>query len=41
MRKHTETFFGTAAMGRSMAEIDLSREPPDATFDHPLSKAAL
>lgn len=35
--EHTETF-RHSAMGRSMAEIDLTREPPDATFDHPLSK---
>lgn len=25
-------------MGRSMAEVDLAREPPDADFDHALSK---
>jgi predicted CXXCH cytochrome family protein len=25
-------------MGHSMAEVDVSREPPDASFDHPLSK---
>src|SRR5262245_33908319 len=25
-------------MGRSMAEVDLGREPPDADFDHELSK---
>src|SRR5262245_15300935 len=25
-------------MGRSMAEVDLDREPPDAQFDHVLSK---
>jgi predicted CXXCH cytochrome family protein len=25
-------------MGRSMAEVDLGREPPDAEFDHELSK---
>ena len=35
--EHTETF-RHSDMGRSMSEIDLSREPPDATFDHPLSK---
>jgi predicted CXXCH cytochrome family protein len=35
--EHTETF-RHSAMGRSMAEIDLTREPPDATFDHPMSK---
>src|SRR5688572_788245 len=35
--EHTETF-RHSAMGRSMSEIDLTREPPDATFDHPLSK---
>jgi predicted CXXCH cytochrome family protein len=35
--EHTETF-RHSAMGRSMAEIDLTREPPDAAFDHPLSK---
>ncbi|MBC7852596.1 MAG: hypothetical protein IAF94_04085, partial [Pirellulaceae bacterium] len=26
--------FRHTGMGRSMAEVDLSREPPDATFDH-------
>src|SRR5205814_9019118 len=30
--------FAHTGMGRSMAEVDLSREPPDAVFDHPLSK---
>ena len=29
--------FMHTGMGRSMAEADLSREPPDATFDHPAS----
>jgi predicted CXXCH cytochrome family protein len=35
--EHTETF-RHGGMGRSMAEIDLTREPADATFDHPLSR---
>ena len=30
--------FRHTGMGRSMAEVDLSREPPDAEFDHPPSK---
>lgn len=30
--------FRHTSMGRSMAEVDLSREPPDGGFDHPLSK---
>jgi hypothetical protein len=30
--------FRRTGMGRSMAEVDLSREPPDAAFDHPPSK---
>jgi predicted CXXCH cytochrome family protein len=30
--------FRRTGMGRSMAEVDLSREPPDAGFDHPPSK---
>jgi hypothetical protein len=31
------SFHGTG-MGRSMAEVDLEREPPDAAFDHAVSK---
>ncbi len=34
--KRHQTFRHTG-MGRSMAPIDLSQEPPDASFDHPLS----
>jgi predicted CXXCH cytochrome family protein len=30
--------FRRSGMGRSMAAVDLAREPPDASFDHPLSK---
>src|SRR4051794_26264138 len=30
--------FGHTGMGRSMAPVDLAREPPDAAFDHPKSK---
>lgn len=30
--------FRHTSMGRSMAEVDLPREPPDGAFDHPLSK---
>ena len=30
--------FRTTGMGRSMAAVNLSREPPDAVFEHPLSK---
>lgn len=30
--------FRSTGMGRSMADVDLAREPPDASFDHPLSK---
>src|SRR5262245_7011234 len=30
--------FQHTSMGRSMSTIDLSREPPDGAFDHPLSK---
>lgn len=33
-----EASFHRTGMGRSMAEVDLAREPPDGTFDHPLSK---
>lgn len=33
-----DTSFRHTGMGRSMAPVDLSREPPDATYDHPLSK---
>lgn len=33
-----EIAFRQTSMGRSMAEVDLSREPPDGAFDHPLSK---
>lgn len=29
--------FQHTGMGRSMAEVDLNREPPDAAFDHPPS----
>lgn len=32
------TSFHRTGMGRSMAEIDLSREPPDGAFDHAASK---
>ncbi|TXT38855.1 MAG: hypothetical protein FD138_236 [Planctomycetota bacterium] len=35
--EHDSTFRHTS-MGRSMSEVDLSREPPDGVFDHPLSK---
>jgi predicted CXXCH cytochrome family protein len=35
--QHAESF-SHSAMGRSMAEIDLQREPPDAAFAHALSK---
>jgi len=30
--------FRRTGMGRSLAEVDLAREPPDAAFDHPPSK---
>ncbi len=30
--------FRSCGMGRSMAELDPAREPPDAAFDHPPSK---
>jgi predicted CXXCH cytochrome family protein len=30
--------FCSTGMGRSMAAVDATREPPDATFEHPLSK---
>src|SRR5262245_20247548 len=30
--------FRATGMGRSMAEADPAREPPDAAFDHPPSK---
>jgi predicted CXXCH cytochrome family protein len=30
--------FRRTGMGRSLAEVDLAREPPDGDFDHPLSK---
>lgn len=30
--------FRRTGMGRSMAQVDLAREPPDAAFDHPPSK---
>jgi hypothetical protein len=30
--------FRRMGMGRSMARIDLDREPPDGAYDHPLSK---
>src|SRR5262249_9127549 len=33
-----ETSFRRTGMGRSMARVDPAREPPDAVFDHPLSK---
>lgn len=35
--QHAAAFRHTS-MGRSMAEVDPSREPPDGAFDHPLSK---
>src|SRR5689334_1898893 len=31
--------FAHTGMGRSMALVDLEREPPDAAFDHPPSRA--
>ncbi|MBI1830079.1 MAG: hypothetical protein HYR84_01350, partial [Planctomycetes bacterium] len=30
--------YHATGMGRSMAEVDVAREPPDAVVDHPLSK---
>lgn len=30
--------FRHTSMGRSMAEVDIEREPPDGQFEHPLSK---
>jgi predicted CXXCH cytochrome family protein len=33
-----EASFRRTGMGRSMARVDLAREPPDAVFDHPPSK---
>jgi hypothetical protein len=30
--------FRHTSMGRSMADVDATREPPDGAFDHPLSK---
>ena len=33
-----DTTFRHTSMGRSMSAVDLSREPPDGAFDHPLSK---
>src|SRR4051794_28268930 len=34
---HAASFHRTG-MGRSMAPVDLKREPPDASYDHPASK---
>jgi predicted CXXCH cytochrome family protein len=33
-----EASFRRTGMGRSMARVDVAREPPDAAFDHPGSK---
>lgn len=36
--ERADASYRTTGMGRSMADIDPAREPPDATFDHPLSQ---
>jgi predicted CXXCH cytochrome family protein len=36
--KDAHQSYKDTGMGCSMAEVDVSREPPDAAFDHPVSK---
>ena len=36
--KEEHASFRHTGMGRSMADVDLAREPPDGAFDHPPSK---